>query len=83
MYTEILQHCTFCRNLCKEFRGRETLLDKAKLDMQNSMRGGWGSQPFVMYGPSGSGKMNWLSKKLSCYQCKNTRHPRIYYFIHF
>jgi hypothetical protein len=58
MYTEILQHCTFCRNFCRQFKGRETLLEKAKQYIQDHSR----SQPFVMYGPSGSGKSCVIAK---------------------
>ena len=58
MYTEILQHCTFCRSFCKQFKGREKLLEKAKLYIRDPSR----TQPFIMYGPSGSGKSSVIAK---------------------
>lgn len=63
---EILQHIHFCREKCRTFHGRTSLLAQ----VQNYLTKKESSlSPFVVYGQSGSGKTSFMAKV--AYECNH------------
>ncbi|CAH8560665.1 unnamed protein product [Heterobilharzia americana] len=57
LYVEVLQHLNQCNEFVKEFHGRYNVLEIVKRYIQGSS-----SDPFVIYGQSGSGKTSVMAK---------------------
>ena len=58
MYAEILQHSHFCKNFVRQFKGRDELIKLVVDYVKDEKR----NQPFILYGPSGSGKSSIMAK---------------------
>lgn len=58
LYAEVLQHCHFCKNLVKQYKGREAFLEKATTYILDQK----GNHPCIIYGPGGSGKSSIIAK---------------------
>ncbi|KAH8870836.1 NACHT domain- and WD repeat-containing protein 1 [Schistosoma japonicum] len=57
LYVEVLQHLSQCNEFIKEFHGRDNILKDVKRYIQ-----GDSTDPFVIYGQSGSGKTSVMAK---------------------
>ncbi|CAH8572085.1 unnamed protein product [Schistosoma guineensis] len=57
LYVEVLQHLNHCNEFVQEFHGRSDVLEVVKRYIQ-----GDSSDPFVIYGQSGSGKTSVMAK---------------------
>ncbi|RDD38573.1 NACHT and WD repeat domain-containing protein 2 [Trichoplax sp. H2] len=64
LVVEILQHIRFCREKCRTFHGRESLLAQVQAYIKQKQPS---LSPYAVYGESGSGKTTFMAKV--AYEC--------------